>query len=366
MATAAPHVRDLAKQQRRNLRALLLAVLVILVAVLLFAGHRSWVHPLDHDLIDVLRICRDLLLALLLLIPIAGIYSLVNQFAFWEGWLEGMPLPAELLSMAQPQASARHVRRFVIYLDGIHQLERDHPPRVSAFLEELQARLQHDHVLVRGLETYTVLQVGLAEDHGSAWFWRRLFTLQEHHPNAVVCLLASVLVQANNVIKVGISSDRRYGPILNYELALKITTRLMEEGFDPKGGVELVLLGYSGGGEMAMGVADYLRQICAVPVQIITFCGVFSGNQWLQGLRRITMIVGSVDPVAALGQIAYPGRLGILPFTKWNRARRQGLVRRLMVPGMTHNGSCGPFSERYRSEVISRILQVLDQQEGAA
>ena len=55
MATAAPHIRDLAKQQRRNLRALLLAVLVILVAVLLFAGHRSWVHLLDHDLIDVLR-----------------------------------------------------------------------------------------------------------------------------------------------------------------------------------------------------------------------------------------------------------------------------------------------------------------------
>ena len=39
MATAAPHIRDLAKQQRRNLRALLLAVLVILVAVLPFAGH---------------------------------------------------------------------------------------------------------------------------------------------------------------------------------------------------------------------------------------------------------------------------------------------------------------------------------------
>lgn len=357
------HVRDLAKQNRRNFRGLILTVVLVVFGTALLTLPRSWLQPLDQGVGALMLLGRDLLLALLLIIPIAGIYSLVNQFAFWEGWLDGIPQPSEVLASGRTEAR-RKVRRFVIYLDGIHQLERDHPPRVSAFLEELQARLQQDHHLVRGLETYTVFQVDLAEDHGTAWFWRRLFALQEHHPSAVICLLASVLVQANNVIKVGISSDRRYGPILNYELALKITLRLVEEGFDPAHGSELVLLGYSGGGEMAMGVADYLRRICGVPVQIITFCGVFSGNQWLLDLKRITMILGTVDPVAALGQIAYPGRLGILPFTKWNRARRCGLVHRSMVKGMTHNGASGPFSDRYRSEVVGRILQVLDQQQG--
>ena len=361
MAVSAP-VRDLAKQQRRNLRGLIVMVVVTFITAVILVLHRAWMQPFDQGVDDLLWLLRDLLLALLFIIPIAGIYSLVNQFAFWEGWLAGIPEPSEVLAGPSSKSQAG-VRRFVIYLDGIHQLERDHPPRVSTFLEELQSRLQQDHHLVRGLETYTVLQVGLADDHGSAWFWRRLFALQEHHPNALIALLASVLVQANNVIKVGISSDRRYGPILNYELALKITLRLVEEGFDPAQGSELVLLGYSGGGEMAMGVADYLRRICGVPVQIITFCGVFSGNQWLLDLERVTLILGSVDPVAALGQIAYPGRLALLPFTKWNQARRRGLVQRSMIHGMTHNGSRGPFSECYRSQVIGRILQVLDQQQ---
>ena len=174
----------------------------------------------------------------------------------------------------------------MIYLDGIHQQEKDHPPRVSAFLEELKQRLADDHRLVRDLETYTFLPVALADDSGSAWFWRRLFHWQEHHPNGFVQLLAAVLVQANNVIKVGISSDRRYGPIRNYELALKITLRLAEEGFDPSQGSELVLLGYSGGGEMAMGVADYLRSICGVPVQIITFAECSAVTNCLSALSR--------------------------------------------------------------------------------
>jgi hypothetical protein len=247
-----------------------------------------------------------------------------------------------------------------VYLDGIHQLERDHPPRVSAFLELLEQQLAAEILLVRGLETYTVMPVALAEDAGSEWFWRRLFALQEQHPNGLVQLLAAVLVQANNVIKVGISSDRRYGPILNYELALKISLRLAEAGFRPDAGSRIVLTGYSGGAEMAMGVADYLRRITRAPVSIISFCGVFSGNQELHQLAGITTIVGSKDPVAAFGRIAYPGRSPLLPLSNWNKALAAGQIQRSLIEGMNHNGSHGPFSEAFRQRVIKAILAALD------
>ena len=365
MGTSAPHIQSQVHRHRSNWRGL---VVVLILAVVIALVGVSRMEALLRDLVS-LSILRQVGIGIglfcLILIPLTGIYSVVSQYAFWEGWLEGIPQPAELL-----QANARHqggqqVRRFVIYLDGIHQQEKDHPPRVSAFLEELKQRLADDHRLVRDLETYTFLPVALADDSGSAWFWRRLFHWQEHHPNGFVQLLAAVLVQANNVIKVGISSDRRYGPIRNYELALKITLRLAEEGFDPSQGSELVLLGYSGGGEMAMGVADYLRSICKVPVQIITFCGVFSGNQRLERTKQVTLVVGTRDPVAAFGRIAYPGRLPLLPFSKWNKVRRQGLVHREVIDGMNHNGNRGPFSERYRGEVVGRVLDVLRQTEGA-
>jgi hypothetical protein len=353
-----------AASQRFNLRLLLLVLAIGLGLNFVGVGHlllglRRVLSP--DDLTLLLRFSGVLLLVL---IPAAGIYSLVNEFAFWEGWLEGLPRAEQLFSGRDAGGSSH--RCYVVYLDGIHQLERDHPPRVSQFLKVLEQRLRPDTLLVRGLETYTVMPVPLAEDAGSAWFWRRLFALQEHHPNLLVQLLAAILVQANNVIKVGISSDRRYGPILNYELALKISLRLSEAGFRPDGVSRIALVGYSGGAEMAMGVADYLRRISRAPVSIISFCGVFSGNQVVNSVAGITTIVGTHDPVAAFGRIAYPGRLPLLPLSNWNKALARGAIDRREITGMNHNGSSGPFSDAFRLPVIQQITAALDVHAAAA
>jgi hypothetical protein len=232
-----------------------------------------------------------------------------GQYAFWNGWLGGLPDPASLFAPAdQPLAASAETPtaadRFVVYLDGIHQSTEEHPPRVAALLAELRAQLPAGTELIEGVQTYTISPAELAADAGSRWFWRRLFALQESHPNPLVNWTCGALVQANNVIKVGISADRRYGPILNYELALKVAQRLVEAGLRRGSGQRIVLLGYSGGGEMAMAMADVLQVLCRCPVQIVTCCGVFSGNQRLDQVAGIAMVVGSRDPVAALGREA--------------------------------------------------------------
>ena len=43
-------------------------------------------------------------------------------------------------------------------------------------------------------------------------------------------------------------------------------------------------------------------------MQVITVCGVFSGNGDLESVDHVAMVVGAKDPVAAFGRIAYPGR----------------------------------------------------------
>ncbi|MEB3255176.1 MAG: alpha/beta hydrolase [Synechococcaceae cyanobacterium] len=318
-----------------------------------------------------LRLLLPWLLApALLLLPIAGILSLVSQYAFWEGWLEGLPEPASLFPEAPATAGAPpgalpSPRTYVIYLDGIHQYSFDHPPRVAAFLSELEARLTPGVQLLRGLETYTLLPVPLAEERGGAWFWRRLFALQEHHPSPFVRGLTAALVQANNVIKVGISSDRRYGPIRHYELALKIAQCLALAGFHPHHGTSLVLLGYSGGAEMAFGAADYLQRLCPVPLRIVCFCGVFSGNHPLERVEAIGQVVGGGDRVAALGSLAYPGRSPLWPLSRWRRAVRAGRVERRAIPGMTHNGPRGPFCAAHRPRLIEAVLLLIGAEEAA-
>jgi hypothetical protein len=351
-------VREQLRDSRRRGLGLITVVGLGLGLLALSHGLRpvgTWLSEAEQA--PLLRVIGVLLLVL---IPTAGIYSLVSQFAFWEGWIEGLQEPATLFDATPPRES-QTAAHYVVYLDGIHQKESDHPPRITDFLALFERALGPHTRLVRAIETYTVLPVGLAEDAGSAWFWRRVLNLQEQHPNGLVQVLAATLVEANNVIKVGISSDRRYGPILNVELALKVADRLAEAGFHPSSGAPITLLGYSGGGEMAMGMADYLRRICRCPVRIVTFCGVFSGNQELAKVEGITTVVGSRDPMELVGRLAYPGRSPLLPLTRWNKAISAGTVRRILIPGMTHNGNQGPFSERHREAVIGAILAAVAQ-----
>ena len=295
---------------------------------------------------------------LVVLVALAGVYSVMVDFVFWEGWMNGLPDPSRLFT-ADGEASGRH-QHYVVYLDGIHQSEESHPPRVSDFLGCLEESIAEDTMLVKGIEAYTITNAGLRSTTFAGWLWQRLFALQEHHPNGLVRFICAFCVQANNVIKVGISSDRRYGPVMNYELALKIARRLDAIGFRPHQASRIILVGYSGGGEMAIGTAEILQQLCRVRVQVITICGVFSGNGELESVNDVAMVVGSQDPVAAFGRIAYPGRLSFLPLSNWNCWQRHHSLQRYMIEGMSHNGSSGPFSTAFRGAVVEAICRELE------
>ena len=296
--------------------------------------------------------------AIVVVLALVGVYSVMVDFVFWEGWMQSFPDASGLfVGNEEKQSSHRH---FLVYLDGIHQSEENHPPRVQEFLNCLESEIDNDSLLVKGIEAYTITNVGLRAASYSRWFWQWLFSLQEHHPNGFVQFVCAFCIQANNVIKVGISSDRRYGPVMNYELALKIARRLEELGFHPSHASRVVLVGYSGGAEMAIGTAEMLQKLCCRPVQVISICGVFSGNAALESIQDVAMVVGSKDPVAAFGRLAYPGRLSLLPLTNWNRWQRTHSLHRYFIDRMSHNGSSGPFSVAFRQQVIAAICRELE------
>lgn len=350
------------QHQRHQLRllrravALLLCIAVVIAALGVAAIRRDADALLHQDVWSELFLWGAVLV--LVVVALVGTYSVMADFLFWEGWLNGLPDPSHLF--AAPAADDRGHRHYLVYLDGIHQSEECHPPRVSEFLDTLEQAIEADALLVKGIEAYTIMPVGLRATAYARWFWERLFALQEHHPNGLVRFLCAFCVQANNVIKVGISSDRRYGPVMNYELALKIARRLEAIGFHPSRAARVVLVGYSGGGEMAIGTAAMLQKLCHVPVQVITVCGVFSGNGDLSSVDHVAMLVGSRDPVAALGRLAYPGRLPLLPLSNWNRWQRTRPLHRISIEGMNHNGASGPFSIAFRAKVVQEIVRELE------
>ena len=353
------------QHQRRRLRRVRRWLVVVLVCVAMLgllgltAVRRDAASLLQPQSLLELMIWFGSVVVVV--VALVGVYSVMVDFVFWEGWMNGLPDPSCLFASGS-ETSDRH-QHYVVYLDGIHQSEESHPPRVSDFLGCLQASIADDTMLVKGIEAYTITNTGLRSTTFAGWFWQRLFALQEHHPNRLVRFICAFCVQANNVIKVGISSDRRYGPVMNYELALKIARRLDAIGFRPHQASRIVLVGYSGGGEMAIGTAEILQQLCRVRVQVITICGVFSGNGELESVNDVAMVVGSQDPVAALGRIAYPGRLSLLPLSNWNRWQRHHSLQRYTIEGMNHNGASGPFSTAFRGAVVEAICRELERSE---
>ena len=349
------HQRNRLRFARRCFIAVLVSV-VLLGLVGLTAVRRDSADLLQPESLLELLIWSGFVLVVV--IALVGVYSVMADFVFWEGWMRGLPDPSRLFPEEISQASIH--RHYLVYLDGIHQSEECHPPKVTGFLEGPDGAIAEDTLLVKGIEAYTITNVGLRSTTFAGWFWQRLFSLQEHHPNGLVRLICAFSVQANNVIKVGISSDRRYGPVMNYELALKIARRLGVMGFHPSHAARVVLVGYSGGGEMAIGTAEILQQLCRVPVQVSTVCGVVSGNGSLDAIEDVAMVVGSRDPVAALGRIAYPGRLPFLFLSNWNRWQRLHPLHRYPIEGMSHNGFTGPFSVTFRGAVVNAICRELE------
>lgn len=346
---------------KRKLQYILILFATFLFILLALSIHNFKALYADINPQELFLILRIIAFMLIFLIPLAGIYSLVTHYAVWAGWCKGLPQLADIFNSSSFDVDQQScgVNDFVVYLDGIHQGAEDHPPRIRSFLDELESRLPPHVALVRGVYAYTVLPVSLDNDKGSSRLWQMLFAIQELHPNFLSKLIASILVEFNNIIKVGISSDSRYGPVVNYEYALKICSQLNHLGFKPNSGMRIILLGYSGGGGIAMATAEYLRRLAQSDVVLITLCGVFSANHELSKLASITTVVGTEDPVAAIGQIAYPGRLPILKNSRWNMANKTGKVNRSEVYGMTHNGDSGPFSDFNRSNVIDVILKQL-------
>ena len=93
----------------------------------------------------------------------------------------------------------------------------------------------------------------------------------------------------------------------------------------------------------------------------LVLIGLLFAQRWRASYNTLAKEVGgSRDPVAALGRLAYPGRLLPLPLSNWNRWQRTRSLHRISIVGMNHNGAFGPFSVADRSQVVQEIVRELE------
>jgi predicted Abi (CAAX) family protease len=311
----------------------------------------------------------DLLWISLVALAIGGLLAPVEALGWWAGWygddIQTVELEAAQAALEAPETQRSPQQRYVVYLDGVGQTDPDYQPAVAHYLESLEAILPDDICLIKGLMSYSVLNLALTEDRPLAFFWRLVDRFKDWRWAG---LLPALLINLRNVLVVTVSADLRYGPIFNRGIAQQIYTNLLESGYPPWGGVPITLIGYSGGGQIALGALPFLKRVLRAPIEVISLGGVISGSVQALEAEQLYHLVGTKDSVERLGPLFFPRRWPISRLSYWNRARKRGRISFISLGPVGHQNPGGimdaeatlPDGRTHLQQTLDLTLEILE------
>lgn len=282
----------------------------------------------------------------------------------WWGRRKDVSLLSQLLhdvGQVHPEVARPDPRGYVVYLSGIASVDgTSDSRRERAVLAELAASLP-DVVLAADVFPYAVDNRGLTQ-RASAWFWGRLSTLQR----VPVARTVAQLINLRNGLRVLVSADPRYGPTYNLAVAHEVAASLARHGYRRGSGVPVTVVGYSGGGQIALGAAWYLAG-SGLPVSVVSLGGVLSSDPALDRVRHVWHLYGSRDRVQRLGAVVFPGRWPWARLSAWQAAVDDGRLTRTCIGPMRHTGGRDYYDRHrrvedgrsYRELTLEALRQVL-------
>ena len=116
------------------------------------------------------------------------------------------------------------------------------------------------------------------------------------------------LINLRNLFQVTVSVDHRYGPFFNLGQAENVRDALLAYGYRPGSGKGVFLIGYSGGGQVSLGLAAFLNRMLGSPVTVISVGGVMSSEPSCLQVEHLYHLWGTKDPIQSMGDLAFVGR----------------------------------------------------------
>lgn len=305
-------------------------------------------------------------LALIVLSAVIAPFESLGWYAGWFGSSDQEIPPDEPSATViedDGEGTAEVPGHFLVYLSGVGAIAANSiPDEEVPFIRGLEETLPATRV-ISDLFPYSVTNIGLTGQRVTARVWRWLERLRLDNPMA----LAAFIVNLRNMIQVTISADRRYGPIYNLGVARAMRASLLRHGYRIGSGTPVTLLGWSGGGQIALGAAWYLPGMIGAPVYVVSVGGVMSDDIGLKHMQHLWHLWGQKDPLAPLGKWLYAGRWKVFSSSVWNRALAQGKITMIPLGPFTHNGkgnyfdneSTLPTGETHMQHVLARVRGVL-------
>jgi predicted Abi (CAAX) family protease len=337
-------------------KAWAIAAIVFILASALLTAFREDISIWYATLSETVTFTLNLITIGGIAIMIATFLTPLESLGWWAGWYgdDTLVYHGEQLEEIPDELKAD---RYVMYLDGINQGSHTYLPEVDHFLVELAKALPDNIRVIRGIMPYSVRNRSLGEGAPLAFVWRIVDSLTARHPNNPIAFF----INLRNVVAVAVSADPRYGPIQNQGLAQVLFDSLVHHGYVPGSKIPISLIGHSGGGQMSMGAASYLKKATQAPVEVISVAGVISGNVGAMDVEHLFHLVGEKDVVEKLGPMMFPDRWPIAVLSVWNQAKRRGRMSLISLGEIGHNGLTGPFAaDAYLPDGRSFLQQTLD------
>lgn len=294
-----------------------------------------------------------------LLLIFLALLSPFETLGWWAGWSqrrltptgranpEMIPSASGVGADAEGQAaigSPPSAPVYIVYLTAIGGISAEAlSGRERGFLERLGERLP-DAVVVHDVFPFSVTNNPLNGERQFAWLWDWIHRSRLQGRPGVL----SAFIFVRNLFQVGVSADPRYGPIYNVGVGYEIARSLFRHGYPPEGGCPIVVMGWSGGGQIALGVGRYLAEGLAAPVYVISIGGVLSDDPAIAYIRHLYHLEGSRDKFPRIGDVLFPGRWPIVTYSAWNQAKRAGKITTIDPGPMRHTGQGDYFDSRNR------------------
>ena len=248
---------------------------------------------------------------------------------------------------------------YIVFLSGIGDPSAQwHYPEETEFLRRLREALPQAAV-ISDLFAYSVTSADITATAGrprTGKMWESIERTVRKNQYAPV----GALINLRNLFQVTVSVDHRYGPFFNLGQAENVRDALLAYGYRPGSGKGVFLIGYSGGGQVSLGLAAFLNRMLGSPVTVISVGGVMSSEPSCLQVEHLYHLWGTKDPIQSMGDLAFVGRWPISKKSAWNQALRQGKITRLAMGPVAHNGSGGYFGPQPLPDGRPAIDQTLE------
>jgi hypothetical protein len=271
-----------------------------------------------------------ILAGLIILFLLASIMVAIAVLFWWAGWTD-----RHGAARASTSPAARPHAAYLVYLSGIGHISSTYSTRYEdAFLAAIAAQVP-DLMIVSDVFPFSVQNESMITERRLGWLWGWI-NVQRQRKSWLRSTGDLILIR--NILYTALSADRRYGPVYNYSVATLLLQSLLRQGYRLGSGTPVTLLGYSGGGQIALATAGYLKTTFRAPVQVISLGGVVDAHPALDRIDALYQLYGTKDAWQRFGQVIFPARWPIVPWSRWNHALASGKITVICAGPMVHEG----------------------------